>query len=87
MSWVEWIRGILFPISDIEVLSYDKNIIEISLSILEILSSYLMIIWVYVDYKENITIIKERKTTNVSIIKNVLSKRKIYISELNIDVY
>ena len=46
-----------------------------------------MIIWVYVDHKENITIIKERKITNVLIIKNVLSERNIYISELNIDIY
>ena len=37
MSQVEEIRWILFPVPNIEVPSHDKNITEISLSILKIL--------------------------------------------------
>jgi len=46
-----------------------------------------MAIWVYVDYKENITIIREKERTNVLMTKNVLSKKETHISKLIINVY
>ena len=40
-----------------------------------------------VDYKENVTIIKEEKATNVFMIKNVFSQRKMHMKEVCINIW
>jgi len=49
---------------------------KISFNILEILQSYLMIIGINIDHKENKTIINEQKAVDVSMVKNIFSKRE-----------
>jgi len=43
-------------------------------------------IWVNVDHKESTAVIEKRETNNISMVKDILSKRKPHISKLNIDV-
>ena len=45
-----------------------------------------MFIRINFDHKKNKTIIKKRKTINISIIKNVFSKRKSYIEKIYVNV-
>ena len=45
-----------------------------------------MFIKVNVDHKESTAVIEKRETNNVSIVKDILSKREPHISKLNIDI-
>ena len=38
-----------------------------------------MFIRVYIDHKENTTIIKKKETINVSVVKNILFEREAHI--------
>lgn len=40
-----------------------------------------------IEKKEYITIVKERKATNVSVVKDVFSKRKMQTGQPNIDIW
>ena len=73
MNWMERIREIPATISDIKIISHDWNIMKINLSILEIFWSWLMIVRVNIDHKENIAIIEKWNTVDVSMVKNVFS--------------
>ena len=79
MRQVKRIERILFPISDVEVSSYNEDISDISFYILEIIEGWLMFIRVYIDHKENTTIIKKKETINVSVVKNILFEREAHI--------
>ena len=46
-----------------------------------------MFVRVYIDHKEYAAIIKKEKTINVTVIKNIFSKRETYIRKSNIDVH
>jgi len=57
MIWVAWIPK---TISNIKVFSYDKDVININFSILEILQSQLKQIRIYINKKVNRTVIEKR---------------------------
>ena len=44
-----------------------------------------MIIRINIDHEENITVIEEKKATNVFIIKNVFSQRRTHMKETYIN--
>jgi len=67
------IRQISIIISDIEITRYNQDIANICFSILEILSSWMVIIWIDVNHKENWTIIEKGVTTNVFIVEDIFS--------------
>jgi len=46
----------------------------------------LMIIWINIDHKKNTVIIKERKTVNVFVVKNILSQREVHSNEVNVNI-
>jgi len=61
MNQVIKIRQVPITISNIKISGHDKNIINIGLSILEILWGQLLFIQINIDYKINTAIIKEKK--------------------------
>ena len=63
---------ILDIISNIKVTSHNKNIIDVSFNIFEILQSHLRRIWINVHQKVNWATIEKGNTRNNLVIKDIL---------------
>jgi len=77
---------ILEIIPNVKVTSYDKNIVNIDLSILKILQDQLRRIWVYVNQEENWFLIEKGNTEHIPMIKNVILQRKVKEWNININI-
>ena len=73
-------------IPNIKVPSYDKDVIDVDFSILEMLQSQLGQVRVYINKKVNGTAIEKQNVQNIFMVKNIIFKRKTHKEKVNIDV-
>ena len=76
MGRVMRIHRIPKAVSDVKVTSHDKNIRDISSSILEILKSWLWRVWIDINQKGNIVVNVKGDNRNILMKKNIFIKRK-----------
>jgi len=83
---MKWITQIPKTISNIKFPSHNKDIINVNLSILEILQSQLRWIRVYINKKLNGTVIEKQNAWNIFMVKNIILKGKTHKEKAYVDI-